>query len=525
MFHTYRARLILYTVLLLVLLTGTLAYTYSYSRSIILEEAENSFASTARLLTGNIDMEENQLLHYAEIVRDDLRVKEYTFMITKVGTDSEALSKVFQRHYGWLPADRSVFLSKAGRILLGEDNPDLARAVREHLSDSSQNTFYFQGSRGLELVTWAPISYQGTELGVIALSNILNDKWLEHHRVHSGGQLFIETGNIITRSTLPGSEGKAFKPVNGRVLLNGEVYRINHIPLANEGKDTPHLWHGVSEAELLSKLEHQGQIVLILALAGCCAILFVGLMIIHNFSRPLTQLMHITRAVTQGNLPVMDKAAETNEIATLSNRFAEMLQALREKQQEIDDVHRRLEESAITDSLTELYNRRYLKQAFPKILAQAQRDRHSLSGLMLDLDHFKAINDAHGHLTGDHCLTHMATLLKEFSRANDYVFRVGGEEFFILSLNDSAGGAQTWAEKIRTALQQRPCQCGDKNIVMTTSIGISHADIELEPDMALTTLLYQADKALYQAKGNGRNQVVVFEDTIAWDKRYQDSAG
>jgi diguanylate cyclase (GGDEF)-like protein len=524
MFRTYRSRLILYTSLLLVLLGSTLAYTYYYSRNIILEEAESSFANTANLLTGNIEMEENELLHYAEVVRDDLRIQEYTFMVTKVGTDSEALNKLYQRSFGWLPVERCVIVSNGGRIILGEDNPDLAQAVLDHRDYSRNQIFYFQGSKGLELVTWAPISYQNTELGFVALTHILNSSWLAQHRSYSGGDLFIETNNIIQHSTLPESEGKAFIPRDGRVLLNNEVYRINPIPLASEGKGTPHLWHGVSEQELLTKLERHSSLALLLALTGFAAILVMGLMIIRNFNRPLTQLMQITQAVTQGTLPMLDKSAETNEIDTLANRFAEMLQALREKQEEIDLAHKRLEESAITDSLTELYNRRYLKQTFPKILAQSQRDGHYLSGLMLDLDHFKAINDECGHLAGDQCLIHMAALLKEISRASDYVFRVGGEEFLVLSISDSVTGGQVLAEKIRVALQERPCRFDGQTIAMTTSIGVSRADSELEPDTALTHLLFQADKALYQAKGSGRNQVVVFNHITQREKPLQDRA-
>ena len=299
MFRTYRSRLIFYTILLLALLTGTLAYTSYYSRNIILEEAENSIANTARLLAGNVEQEENELLHYAEVIRDDQRIQEYTFMVTKGGTDGEALDKLHQRQFGWLPVERSVFISKSGKILLGEEHPDLAQAVMDHIKYSKEPIFYFQGSKGLELVTWATISYQGVDLAVVALTHILNSAWLAQHRSYSGGNLFIEKNNIINLSTLPESEGKAFIPRDGHIMLNDEVYRISHIPLSNEGTGTPHLWHGVSEKELLTKLGRHSRLALLLAVVGCIAILFIGLMIIRNFSRPLSQLMQITQAVAQ----------------------------------------------------------------------------------------------------------------------------------------------------------------------------------------------------------------------------------
>jgi diguanylate cyclase len=98
-------------------------------------------------------------------------------------------------------------------------------------------------------------------------------------------------------------------------------------------------------------------------------------------------------------------------------------------------------------------------------------------------------------------------LLKDTSRANDYVFRIGGEEFLVLSLNDSYEGSRLLAEKIRSSLEQNPTIFKDTIIALTTSVGVSHADVSLAPEDALTNLLYNADNALYQAKTKGRNQV------------------
>lgn len=510
MLTTYRARLLFYTIALTTFLMVTLSYTYIYSRDAILEQAEQNISNTARLLTGNIEMEENELLHYAGVIRDDPRIREYMFMITKVGAEQDALQKLFKRNFGWLPVERFVFLDVNGKPQLDSKNADLARAVQEHMRYSENEIFYTQGSYGLELVAWAPITYQGTLLGTIAVTHILNSGWLIQHQSYSGGQLFIEKNNIVQLSSLPESEGKTFLPHDNNVVMNDDIYQVRAIPLSGEGMSTPHLWHGISEQEMLNHLERHSQIIFTLAILGSLATLGMGLMIARNFSRPLNQLMQITRAVTQGALPIMDRSVETNEIDTLSNRFSEMLQSLREKQEEIDQAHKRLEESAITDSLTGLHNRRYLKQIFPKLFAQAQREKHCLSGLMLDLDFFKRINDQYGHLAGDQCLTHMGSILKESCRASDYIFRMGGEEFLILSLSDSPLGGELLAEKIRNTLAKKPVTYKQALINMTTSIGVSITENDLDPEAALTNLLFHADKALYSAKQNGRNQVVIY---------------
>lgn len=507
MLSTYRFRLIAYTILLVAFLTATLVYTYMYSRDVILEEAENSVTNTAQLLNGNVEMEEKELLHYSEIVRDDLRMKEYVFMVVQVGTDNEALKSLYNRHYGWLPVKRRIILGNNGRILLGNDQPDLARSLLNHLEFSDKSIFYIQSGKNLEMVTWAPISYQGARLGVVALTHVIDRNWLKKHQQYSGGYLFVEKDGVIEQSNLPGAEGQAFELTDGLLKINTESYQIRPIMLSGANESLAHLWYGVSMRELLAKLERHSRIVLLLTLSGAFAILWMGLIIVRNFNRPLTELIHITRSVANGNLPVMNQTEEKNEISMLSNQFADMLQALREKQEEIYRIHRELEESAITDSLTKLHNRRYLQEIFPRLLAQAQRDHLFLSGILLDLDHFKQINDRYGHLAGDECLINLSKLLKDTSRANDYVFRIGGEEFLILSLNDSYEGSRLLAEKIRSSLEQNPTIFKDTIIALTTSVGVSHVDMSLAPDDALTNLLYNADNALYQAKTKGRNQV------------------
>lgn len=513
MFTSYRARLIVYMLLLTSFLVATLSYSYIYSRDTILEQAKRNISNTASLITGNIKMKENELLHYAEIIRDDPRIQEYMFMITMIGTEGDALAQLFKRNFDWLPAARLAVIDLNGRSQLDSQAADLVMTVQEHIKQPSPNeTFYFQGKNGLELVAWANISYQGTPLGTIAITQLLNNDWLAEHQSYSGGHLFIEKNNIVQLSSLPESVGKTFLPRDGNVVINNALYQVRTIPLSGDGMNTPHLWHSVSEQEVLDQLKQHSQLILLLAILGSAAILIMGLIIARNYNRPLAQLMQITHAVTQGTLPMMGKSAETNEISSLANRFSEMLQSLREKQEEVDRAHKRLEESAITDSLTNLYNRRYLKQVFPKLLAQAQRDNHCLSALMLDLDYFKSINDRYGHLAGDQCLSHMGKLLKTSSRASDYVFRMGGEEFLILSLSDTELGSGQLAEKIRRTLEDSTITYKKSQLKMTTSVGVGIADNNLTPEAALTNLLFHADKALYTAKNKGRNQVSIYEE-------------
>lgn len=515
--RTYRARLILYTSVLMVFLAATLGYSYSYTRSIILEESERNLTHTVRLLQSQIESERNELLRYAGIVSDDLRIQEYMFVVVRIGSDNEPLLKLYERLFGWLPIDRRVILDEQGGVLVGAQYQDLAAWVGKHRERVSEKVFYFEGERGLELVAVAPIGYQGEQLGLVAVSRTLNHAWLQRTRQNSGGHVFIEKDGKITISTLGDSSHSDFEIADGRLHLGHDSYRVNPMELPGLDESMPHMWYGVSETAIVETLHKHGQFTLMLVVVGGLAIAGVGLMIFRNFNRPLSRLITLTEEIVEGRLPVMVKSEAQNEIGVLANKFADMLHALREKQAEIDRVHKQLEKSAITDTLTGLYNRRHLQEIFPKLRSQAQRDWRCLSIILCDLDFFKRINDQHGHLAGDHCLMHFAKLLKQHSRSNDFLYRIGGEEFVILSICKDTEGSVAVADKLRLASADSPVVYGGKNISLTVSCGVSFSTPGDPDDTALQRLLSRADQALYQAKGAGRNRVCVYQASAETD--------
>jgi diguanylate cyclase (GGDEF)-like protein len=512
--QTYRARLILYSSVLIVFLIGTLVYSYSYTRSIILEESERNLTHTVRLLQSQIETERNELLRYAGIVSDDLRIQEYMFVVVRVGSDNEPLLKLYERLFGWLPIDRRVIIGEKGNVLVGAQHQDLAAWVNKHRDRVSEKVFYFEGEHGLELVAVAPIVYQGDQLGLMAVSRTLNRAWLQQKRQNSGGHVFIEKDGKIAISTLGDTSRSDFEINGGRLHLGDETYRVNPMELPGLDESMPHMWYGVSETAIVQTLHKHGQFTSMLVVVGGLAIFAVGLMIFRNFNRPLSRLITLTEEITEGRLPVMVKSEAQNEIDVLANKFADMLQAMREKQTEIDRVHKQLEKSAITDTLTGLYNRRHLQEIFPKLRSQAQRDWRCLSVILCDLDFFKKINDQYGHLAGDHCLVHFSKLLKQHSRSNDFLYRIGGEEFMILSICKDTDGSVSIADKLRMASAESPVIYRGKNIPLTVSCGVSFSTPDDPHDTALQRLLSRADKALYQAKDEGRNRVCVYKPSV-----------
>ncbi|MCG6656616.1 GGDEF domain-containing protein [Halomonas campisalis] len=165
---------------------------------------------------------------------------------------------------------------------------------------------------------------------------------------------------------------------------------------------------------------------------------------------------------------------------------------------------RKLMHLATVDPLTGLANRMRLNDVFQWERAQARRNGTPLAVLMLDLDHFKRINDEHGHEAGDTVLVAFARMLRERLREIDLISRSGGEEFLVLLTNTDGKRAVAVAEELRQRLEQLAIEYQDKVLKVTVSIGVA----DYGPDgMDLDTLSRIADERLYQAKENGRNRV------------------
>ena len=176
--------------------------------------------------------------------------------------------------------------------------------------------------------------------------------------------------------------------------------------------------------------------------------------------------------------------------------------------------HERLKLVGLTDLLTGVNNRRYFETRFDGEISHARRHHQPLACMFLDIDKFKRINDAHGHLAGDEVLRNVASLIKLQLRSNDVIARYGGEEFVVLLPQTALRQAHEIAERIRAAIAAQPLQpLPGESLTVTISIGVAMLPEKLaEGDSASgQELLSSADAALYQAKESGRNKVVCAE--------------
>ncbi|MFQ5759807.1 MAG: GGDEF domain-containing protein [Acidiferrobacterales bacterium] len=163
-----------------------------------------------------------------------------------------------------------------------------------------------------------------------------------------------------------------------------------------------------------------------------------------------------------------------------------------------------LGEQAITDSLTGTRNRRGITISALEAMAHAERYGHPLSVAMLDVDHFKEVNDTHGHKAGDRALQGVAAILTEALRLPDKVGRYGGEEFLLVMPETGLEETSKITERIRQQVSEAEFDIGDRKVKLTISIGAAL----FEKGEDLEQLVSRADRALYRAKGSGRNSVV-----------------
>lgn len=174
---------------------------------------------------------------------------------------------------------------------------------------------------------------------------------------------------------------------------------------------------------------------------------------------------------------------------------------------ELEESRKALAEQATTDTLTKLKNRRAFFENGTKALAYARRYVADLSVILLDIDHFKKINDTYGHQTGDEALILVASILMNMARTEDTVARIGGEEFALLLPDTNRLGTAVLAERIRSAIEREQFIAGDKIVPLTVSIGI--ASFGTDPAESIDQLLGVADNRLYLAKNAGRNRICV----------------
>lgn len=207
------------------------------------------------------------------------------------------------------------------------------------------------------------------------------------------------------------------------------------------------------------------------------------------------------RALGKGAVDYITKPFEETELIA---RVKVHLQ-IKSLQDELRHANALLEKLSVTDGLTAVYNRRHLMQELEKEFTRASRYDGTFAFLMIDVDHFKDINDRYGHLMGDFVLRELAKIVFQQLRASDVLARYGGEEFAAILPGTDLKGAQSLAERIRRVVEEHPFKHGSAFAKITVSVGVvTYPGIEAQ---SVDDVIREADAALYRAKELGRNLV------------------
>ena len=296
---------------------------------------------------------------------------------------------------------------------------------------------------------------------------------------------------------------------------------------------------GLSMQSALDKLENQkyslikreALVIILIAIGEFIALSYLIIRPVGIISRSLENQEHKEGKI-YGEIPITSND-EFGELAGRFNKLRENLNAaneelqsridfandkliennllLQKQSEELRAMNQELSRLAITDPLTGLYNRRHFEYSLEKEIKVSHRHGETNSLIILDIDHFKQVNDNYGHDVGDKVIKKVAEILNSRLRETDLLCRIGGEEFAAICLRTDKGIALKLAQDLRHTIEQKPIKYDEGELFVTISIGIAtiHGkDSDLQPKQ-----LYRfADEALYYSKNNGRNQVNHFED-------------
>ena len=264
-------------------------------------------------------------------------------------------------------------------------------------------------------------------------------------------------------------------------------------------------------AEVYRGWEKLRNLFLMLVSALTLVVAMVAYRLGRSITLPLQRLIGAADRIADGDLDVKLTVMKNDELGHLTQVFNQMTDRLSSTHAELvaanetlQQQNQLLETLSITDSLTGLYNRNKLDAILSDQIALFKRNSRPFAVLMLDIDHFKTLNDSRGHIAGDELLAAVAKILARSIRSVDFAARYGGDEFAIILIDTLADAAMDTAERIRSQVESAHYSAGDESATVTVSIGIAQWQSE---DATPGAVFARADGALYEAKRAGRNRV------------------
>ena len=351
----------------------------------------------------------------------------------------------------------------------------------------------------------------------------------------------ITSSEIVAYAKVVNAKGNIMAEAGARDQIKSPILLIFTKNIVLDNDVVGYLTTGISMAGTLKRLtsqkfhlvESQALIIFMIAICEFLALSYLIIRPVRVMSNALDKGFK-ENGDTVGRLPVIsndefgDLARQFNALSSQLNEAntrlrSKVISADRQLQStnkmlllqsnELQQLNEELKLLSITDSLTGLYNRRYFESMIETEVAMSARHGVPNSLLLIDIDHFKKINDAHGHHAGDAVLEEVALRLKNRMRMSDTLCRMGGEEFVAFCKNADSGDAINIAEKLRLAILERKFDIGGTLLNVSISIGAATIPDGYATDTVKDFYRY-ADIALYQSKGEGRNRVTHYANCV-----------
>lgn len=345
-----------------------------------------------------------------------------------------------------------------------------------------------------------------SEHRILSASESIYMLTLEGEEITASKNVLIKNKQPFTFETHPIKQARQFNRESKGIWENhlgisvlgvsiiAEIDGLKFILLAEQNIDEAFQW--------VSTLKYQFYLILIFTVA---IIVILSLLLAYFIVKPLQKVIDSLDIIASGEFNVdIKQTNQYDEFGSLVNKFNNMATKLKRIKAASDNKNQQLLELSIRDHLTGLFNHRHLIEYGEIRALEANRNGMMLGLLMIDIDHFKRVNDTYGHPCGDYVITEVALLLKENLRSIDILARYGGEEFAVIIPNTTTAKAKIVADKICRKIEAHTFFYEEKQFEITVSIGVA---VQQNSENKIMGIIKRADQALYQSKGNGRNQV------------------
>lgn len=516
-----RGTLRLYAVVLVFLpLALSLAFFSLFERARLLDSQKETMREALRL-------EKAVILDAFENIFRDLSL--VAVLGNERGFEPEALRKLFASYKMTHPTiPDMVFANAAGKVVTIPENPNIFIGDRGYFAKARQghraiSDLLISRRTGTELVTLSvpATDADGRFAGVVFVPFELSslDDLLGKAPVGEDGLVSLTdaSGRVLAPISALAAQAREAEPgaLNRRLIAAGAAGALVGVPEGQGmlGVAVPLIgerWYLVGRRPVGAVLAGYYRQIGMMTLGALASILLVTPLLVRlagRLERPLAQLLRFSRELRSNQAKIEPEArADPSmpvEMRALYQAFVDMAREVRAHIEEAERL-------SVQDHLTGLYNRRFLYDGGAKLLLAAARAGRPCACLMIDVDHFKRVNDTYGHTVGDRVLAHVAGIIAGGVRKADLVARYGGEEFAVLLTGADREQGALLAERLRGALAGRPCVVDGKELPVTVSIGVSRVRPEVVyGGSVLDDLLARADRAMYAAKDAGRDRVEV----------------